>query len=69
VALTPVTFQLHVQLDEVRPSIWRRLLTPSDIPMSRLSEVLQIVMGWRNAHLHQFLVGGATYGTHEEDRE
>jgi len=30
--------------------------------LSRLDGVLQIVMGWTNSHLHQFIIGGRYYG-------
>lgn len=35
---------------------------PSNIPLKRLHEVLQAVMGWTNSHLHQFEAGGVLYG-------
>jgi len=39
----------------------------SDIALSRLHTILQVVMGWTDSHLHQFLAGGTYYGT--PDRE
>ncbi len=60
-------YQLKVTLSEVAPSVWRRLQVPDTITLARLHRVLQRVMGWTGAHLHEFLIGGQTYG--EPDRE
>ena len=32
------------------------------MPLGRLHEVIQVVMGWTNSHLHQFLIGSQAYG-------
>jgi hypothetical protein len=32
------------------------------LPLSRLHRVLQVVMGWEDYHLHQFVVGDTYYG-------
>ncbi|MFA7387720.1 MAG: plasmid pRiA4b ORF-3 family protein [Thiohalobacteraceae bacterium] len=55
-------YQLRVSLKGVRPPIWRRLLVPSSIKLPKLHLVLQIAMGWSDAHLHQFLRGAERYG-------
>jgi hypothetical protein len=38
-----------------RPPIWRHFLVESNITLSQLHSTLQIVMGWTNSHLHQFI--------------
>ena len=48
-------------LKGIKPPIWRRFLVPGDYDLGKLHEVLQIVMGWTNTHLHQFLKGGVYY--------
>ena len=53
--------QLKVTLAGSRPSIWRRLLVPSDIKLSKLHNVLQISMGWEDDHLHSFRHEDMTY--------
>jgi len=58
-AKTPQPEQVHelkITLRHSKPPIWRRIAVPSDIPLSDLHVVIQIVMGWTNSHLHQFVV-------------
>lgn len=54
-------FQLKVTLAEIKPPIWRRFEVPGDIRLSDLHLVLQAVMGWENAHLHDFECDGKRY--------
>ena len=54
-------YQIKVTLNYSSPPIWRRLLVPSDVTLDRLHDILQVAMGWYDAHLHQFVVGGRTY--------
>jgi len=49
--------QLHVSLNDIEPPIWRRFWVEETITLGRLHEVLQIVMGWENYHLHHFITG------------
>jgi hypothetical protein len=34
----------------------------SDTRLSRLHRILQLLMGWTDSHLHQFVIGGQYYG-------
>jgi hypothetical protein len=47
-------FQLKITLKDIKPPIWRRILVAPEIKLDKLHDVLQIVMGWTNSHLHQF---------------
>lgn len=58
----PPVYQIKVTLVDSDPSIWRRILLPSDLSLPELHELLQIAMGWENYHLHQFTAGTNTYG-------
>ena len=52
-------YQLHVWLREITPLIWRRVLVRSDSTIADLHHILQIAMGWDDAHLHRFRICGA----------
>ncbi|MCW4781002.1 plasmid pRiA4b ORF-3 family protein [Enterobacter chuandaensis] len=47
-------YLLKITLNGVTPSIWRTFTVPADISLDRLHDVIQIVMGWDDSHLHQF---------------
>jgi len=55
-------YQLHIQLEEIEPAIWRRIIVPGKISLARLHRLLQLAMGWENYHLHLFTIGGVQYG-------
>ncbi len=54
-------YQIQVALKNSKPKIWRRVLIPSDTLLSDFHFLIQIVMGWENAHLHQFIKGRTYY--------
>lgn len=54
-------YQLKITLHQSKPPIWRRVLVPGNITLGQLHYVIQIVMGWSNYHLHQFIVGKTYY--------
>jgi len=55
-------YQLKITLNDTRPPTWRRVLVPGDTTLRQLHDLLQIVMGWTDSHLHQFRIGGEQYG-------
>lgn len=55
-------YQLKVQLKGIRPPIWRRFLVSNTATLEEFHHTIQIVMGWTNSHLHQFISGKARYG-------
>jgi hypothetical protein len=55
-------YRLRVELLDIAPLIWRRLLVPADIKLPKLHQCLQLAMGWTNSHLHQFKLGETVYG-------
>ena len=59
--------QLKISLVRSKPPIWRRVIVPEFLTLAELHEVIQIVMGWENSHLHDFEVGGERYTEFEED--
>jgi hypothetical protein len=64
---TPTVLQLRIDLEEVDPAIWRRLLVPSGIRLAKLHDIFQVAMGWTDSHLHAFTIGDRRYGMHIDD--
>jgi len=56
-----------IQLNDVNPVIWRRLLVPGSVRLAKLADMLIAAMGWQNSHLHAFRIGDARYGMHTDD--
>jgi Plasmid pRiA4b ORF-3-like protein len=57
----PKLYELHVELEHIKPPIWRRILVPGSIKLPKLHDLLQLVMGWSDSHLHSFEVGHKTF--------
>jgi hypothetical protein len=55
-------YQLLVTLRRSDPPIWRRIAVRGSTALARLHIVLQIVMGWTDSHIHEFVVGEVRYG-------
>lgn len=60
-------YQIKVTLRGSRPPIWRRFQVPGDVTLYRLHRVLQVVMGWTDSHLHQFIVNEIYYRMPDPD--
>ena len=63
----PVTLQLRIELDEVAPAVWRRIIVPTSVRLDRLASMLIAAMGWTNSHLHCFEIGAERYGMHFDE--
>lgn len=60
-------YQLRIELQHIEPLIWRRILVPNTIKLSKLDRVVQAVMGWTNSHLHDWHIGSQHYGVPDEE--
>lgn len=60
------TFQLKITLTGSKPPIWRRFLIKDSVTLSKLHVAIQIIMGWSDSHLHQFIAGSFIYGVPDE---
>ena len=54
-------YQIKMTLKWSNPKIWRRVLVPSDMKLGALHTVIQVVMGWENDHMHQFVKSRICY--------
>ncbi len=55
-------YQLKIGLNGTKPPIWRRILVADTIRLDDLHIVFQVVMGWTDSHLHQFVHQRTFYG-------
>lgn len=62
-------YLLKIQLLYIEPAIWRRFVVPANITLDRLHDVIQIVMGWTDSHLHEFTIGNKRYTEYPESKE
>ena len=62
-------YLLKVKLLDIEPEIWRRFVVPADITLDRLHDVLQVVMGWSDAHIYEFTIGKKRYTEDPEGKE
>ena len=62
-------YLLRIELLDIEPAIWRRVIVPASITLDRLHDVIQIAMGWADHHLHSFIVGKNSYIEYPEFKE
>lgn len=55
-------YQIKVTLADISPPIWRRIQVTSDTKLGKLHRILQIIMGWYDYHLHEFIFDNIHYG-------
>ncbi|CAN5481334.1 hypothetical protein BH11CYA1_BH11CYA1_49300 [soil metagenome] len=60
--LEPAGVLLKITLEGVKPPIWRRISMETDVALHGLHEAIQMAMGWRDSHLHEFQIGGYRFG-------
>lgn len=65
-SVVPV-YQLHIELQYLKPSVWRRVLVPASIKLPKLHVTLLWAMGWEGGHLHEFIFGDTNYGVPDPD--
>jgi len=58
---------LRIELEHSSPAIWRSVLVPDNITLVKLHRVFQEVMGWRDYHLHEFIIDHRHYGMVDPD--
>ncbi|MCF6237500.1 MAG: plasmid pRiA4b ORF-3 family protein [Candidatus Marinimicrobia bacterium] len=62
-------YLLKIRLLDIEPDIWRHFVAPASITLDRLHDVIQIVMGWTDSHLHEFTIGKKRYTEYPEYKE
>ncbi len=54
--------RIRIELQGIEPTIWRQVDVPSSSTLMALHDIIQVVMGWQDAHLFEFNVGEKVYG-------
>ena len=60
-------YTLDVRLRDISPPIWRAIEIAGSATLEDLHFAIQVAMGWTNSHLHQFVIGDASYGMVDVD--
>lgn len=60
-------YHIKITLDGSKPAIWRRFVVPGEIRLDKLHDVIQVVMGWTDSHLHLFEIGGRAFAEEPEE--
>lgn len=48
-------YLFRIELLYTEPTIWRRFYVPAAMNLERFHHIIQIVMGWENYHLYEFI--------------
>ena len=59
--------RLHLVLNDIEPTIWRRVDVPVTASLKMLHDIVQTAMGWENYHLYEFEIEGTSYGEPQPD--
>jgi Plasmid pRiA4b ORF-3-like protein len=49
-------YQFRIELQEIKPPIWRRIQVPETYTFWDLHVAIQDSMGWTDSHLHEFVI-------------
>ena len=61
--------RLKITLDDVEPTVLRRVDVPFDIRLDRLHLTIQAAMGWTNSHLYELRAGDVGWSTPYPDAD
>ena len=59
--------QFKITLLGSRPLVWRQFQVTDDYRFDRFHQVIYMVMGWWNSHLHEFRIGDREIGMPDDD--
>lgn len=58
---------LRVELLGIEPLIWRRVRVDQAVTLKHMHEILQIVIGWQDSHLHEYRADEIAIGMRDAD--
>jgi len=59
--------EIKIELEGLKPKVWRSFQVEADITFNRLHEIIQKVMGWENYHMYDFKVGTTSIVDHRSE--
>ena len=62
------SYQLHIQLCETKPAVWRRVVVADTTTLAQLHQTIQAVMGWPHATRYGFDIANQRYGLPNPDQ-
>jgi hypothetical protein len=65
----PSVHTLRVSLRDVEPTVWRRIVVPSETKLPKVARWLEAAMGWEGYHLHSFNIDELQFGMPDEDAD
>ena len=60
-------YQFRISLAGIEPKIWRQVRVSDLSTFEDLHHVIQLAMGWENAHLYEYRVAGFRIGMEDDD--
>ena len=60
-------YELEITLLEIKPRIWRRFALRNNHSLMVLHDIIQMVMGWKDCHLHEFHIGDWVYASRDPE--
>lgn len=45
-----------IVIEDTHPPVWRRVMIPERITFQELHEIIQVLFGWEDMHLHEFVI-------------
>jgi len=61
-----MTYRVRVDLEGTDPPLWRGLELASDLFLDQVHDIIQVVFGWTDSHLHRFASGPDRFGERTE---
>lgn len=55
-------YQFEIVMHYIDPPIWRRFQVRDSTTLGTLHEIVQVVIGWEDEHMHEFVHGNIHYG-------
>ncbi|MEN8905417.1 MAG: plasmid pRiA4b ORF-3 family protein [Clostridiales bacterium] len=59
-------YKIKINLVDINPPIWRRLVIPSNITFYKLHKIIQAVFDWQDYHLFEFNIYNINLGLPDE---